>query len=44
MTIIARLQHMNHGNHFRAYSLRCGKAAAPIDPFLEEIPNDIRKI
>lgn len=34
MSVIARLQRMNHGGHFRAYSLRGGEAAEPIDPFL----------
>jgi hypothetical protein len=34
MTVIARQQRMNHGSHFRAYTLRGGEAAAPIDPFL----------
>lgn len=31
---IARLQQMNIGSHFRAYSLRGGQTAEPIDPFL----------
>lgn len=34
MTTIARMQRMNFGSHFRAYSLRGGDAAEPIDPFL----------
>lgn len=34
MNAIARLQRMNHGSHFRAFTLRGGEAAAPIDPFL----------
>lgn len=32
--IIARLQRMNLGSHFRATTLRGTEAAAPIDPFL----------
>lgn len=34
MPSIARLQPMNIGSHFRAYSLRGGQTAEPIDPFL----------
>jgi redox-sensitive bicupin YhaK (pirin superfamily) len=34
MNEIAQLQRMNRGNGFRAYSLRGGEMAAPIDPFL----------
>jgi redox-sensitive bicupin YhaK (pirin superfamily) len=34
MPTIARLQPMNFGSHFRAYALRGGEAAEPIDPFL----------
>jgi redox-sensitive bicupin YhaK (pirin superfamily) len=34
MTTIARMQSMNIGSHFRAYSLRGGAQAEPIDPFL----------
>jgi redox-sensitive bicupin YhaK (pirin superfamily) len=34
MTAIARLQRMNHGRNFRAFSLRGGEAAESIDPFL----------
>ncbi len=34
MTTIARMQHMNFGSHFRAYTLRGGEAAEPLDPFL----------
>ena len=32
--VIARLQRMNKGSQFRAYTLRGGEAAQPIDPFL----------
>jgi redox-sensitive bicupin YhaK (pirin superfamily) len=32
--VVARLQPMNLGRHFRGYSLRGGEAAEPIDPFL----------
>ncbi|MGY1448885.1 pirin family protein [Pseudomonas chlororaphis] len=34
MTHIARLQRMNHGSHFRAFTLRGGQPATSIDPFL----------
>ncbi|NHZ66581.1 MULTISPECIES: pirin family protein [Massilia] len=34
MPTIVRLQPMNSGSHFRAYALRGGEAAEPIDPFL----------
>lgn len=34
MNAIARLQRMHHGSHFRAFTLRGGEAAEPIDPFL----------
>ena len=34
MSEIAQLQRMNIGSGFRAYSLRGGEMAAPIDPFL----------
>ncbi|MGB4913584.1 MAG: hypothetical protein WBO95_15945 [Candidatus Dechloromonas phosphoritropha] len=34
MPTIARSQPMNIGSHFRAYSLRGGQTAEPIDPFL----------
>lgn len=34
MAILARLQRMNHGSGFRAYALRGGAHAEPIDPFL----------
>ncbi|SEI45978.1 hypothetical protein SAMN04244579_00579 [Azotobacter beijerinckii] len=34
MNAIARLQRMSHGSHFRAFTLRGGEAAEPIDPFL----------
>ncbi len=34
MNVTAHLQRMNHGDHFRAYSLRDDEKAAPIDPFL----------
>lgn len=34
MPTIARLQPMNIGSYFRAYSLRGGQTAEPIDPFL----------
>lgn len=33
-TAIARLQRMNHGSHFRAFSLRGGEAVPSIDPIL----------
>lgn len=34
MTTVARLQRMNHGSHFRAFTLRGGQSAEPINPFL----------
>ncbi|EJN28515.1 Pirin-related protein [Pseudomonas sp. GM78] len=34
MSPIARLQRMNHGSQFRAFSLRGNQFAKPIDPFL----------
>ncbi|MFJ2363301.1 pirin family protein [Pseudomonas sp. NPDC087697] len=34
MTTVARLQRMNQGSHFRAFTLRGGQFAEPIDPFL----------
>jgi redox-sensitive bicupin YhaK (pirin superfamily) len=34
MPTIARLRPMNRGSHFRAYSLRAGERAEPIDPIL----------
>lgn len=34
MTTVARLQRMNHGSQFRAFSLRGNQLAKPIDPFL----------
>ncbi|MBP5086011.1 pirin family protein [Pseudomonas chlororaphis] len=34
MTHIARLQRMNHGSHFRAFTLRGGQPVTAIDPFL----------
>jgi len=34
MTTVARLQRMNHGSQFRAFSLRGNQFAKPIDPFL----------
>jgi redox-sensitive bicupin YhaK (pirin superfamily) len=33
-TAITRLQRMNHGSHFRAFSLRGGEAVPSIDPIL----------
>ena len=33
-TAIARLEIMNHGSHFRAFSLRGAEAVSPIDPIL----------
>lgn len=32
--LVASLQRMNQGSHFRATTLRGGAAAEPIDPFL----------
>ena len=37
MSEIAQLHRMNIGSGFRAYSLRGGEMAAPIDPFLVSI-------
>jgi redox-sensitive bicupin YhaK (pirin superfamily) len=34
MSAVARLQRMNHGNHFRAYGLHGDETAELIDPFL----------
>ncbi|MCY1289185.1 Pirin [compost metagenome] len=34
MNSIVRLQRMNHGSQFRAFTLRGGQFAEPIDPFL----------
>ena len=34
MSTLARLQRMHHGSHFRAFTLRGGQFAEPIDPFL----------
>lgn len=34
MSATARLQRMNHGSQFRAFTLRGDQFAKPVDPFL----------